>query len=52
MKLEGLIAAVHTPMDDDYSVDYEIVARQAEHLVKGGVSGAFVTGTTLSLIHI
>ena len=46
MKLEGLIAAVHTPMDDDYSVDYEIVARQAEHLVKGGVSGAFVTGTT------
>ena len=46
MQLEGLIAAVHTPMDDDYSVDYEIVARQAEHLVKGGVSGAFVTGTT------
>jgi len=46
MKLEGLIAAVHTPMDDHYSVDYEIVARQAEHLVKRGVSGAFVTGTT------
>ena len=33
-------------MDDDYSVDYDVVARQAEHLVKGGVSGAFVTGTT------
>ena len=46
MKLKGLIAAVHTPMDDDYSVDYDVVARQAEHLVKGGVSGAFVTGTT------
>ena len=46
MKLEGLIAAVHTPMDADYSVDYEIVSRQSEHLVKCGVSGAFVTGTT------
>jgi len=46
MKLEGLIAAVHTPMNDDHSVDYNAVTRQAEHLVRCGVSGAFVTGTT------
>ncbi len=46
MKLNGLIAAVHTPMHDDFSVNYDCVPAQAEHLAKGGVSGAFVTGTT------
>ena len=46
MKLNGLIAAVHTPMHDDFTVDYDRVPAQAEHLAKGGASGAFVTGTT------
>jgi N-acetylneuraminate lyase len=46
MKLKGLIAAVHTPMHDDFTVDYDRVPAQAEHLAKGGASGAFVTGTT------
>ncbi len=46
MKLNGLTAAVHTPMHDNYSVNYDCVPAQAEHLAKGGASGAFVTGTT------
>jgi len=46
MRLEGLIAAVHTPMHDDFTVNYDRVPAQAEHLAKGGASGAFVTGTT------
>lgn len=46
MKLKGLTAAVHTPMHADYTVNYECVPAQAEHLARGGASGAFVTGTT------
>ena len=46
MKLKGLIAAVHTPMHDDFTVDFDRVPAQAQHLAKGGASGAFVTGTT------
>ena len=46
MRLEGLIAAVHTPMHDDFTMNYDRVPAQAEHLAKGGASGAFVTGTT------
>ena len=46
MKLDGLIAAAHTPMLDDFSVNYERVKAQAEHLAKLGVRGVFVGGTT------
>ena len=46
MKLNGLIAAVHTPMHDDYSVNYDCVPAQADYLGKSGVAGVFVTGTT------
>ena len=46
MKLEGLIAAVHTPMHDDYSVNCGQVPAQAGHLAKLGVRGVFVGGTT------
>ena len=46
MKLDGLIAAAHTPMHDDFSVNYERVPAQAEHLAKLGVRGVFVGGTT------
>ena len=45
MKLNGLIAAVHTPMHDDFTVDCDRVPAQAEHLAKCGASGAFVTGS-------
>jgi N-acetylneuraminate lyase len=46
MKLNGLIAAVHTPMHADFTVNYDRVPAQAEHLAKNGTSGVFVTGTT------
>ncbi len=46
MKLDGLIAAAHTPMNDDFSVNYEQVPAQAGHLAKLGVRGVFVGGTT------
>ena len=46
MKLDGLIAAVHTPMRDDFSVNYDCLPAQAEYLGKAGVTGVFVTGTT------
>ncbi|MDP7049413.1 MAG: dihydrodipicolinate synthase family protein [Verrucomicrobiota bacterium] len=44
--MDGLIAAVHTPMRDDFSVNYDCVPAQAEYLGKAGVTGVFVTGTT------
>ena len=45
-RLTGLIAATHTPMRTDGSIDLERVADQARHLVRTGVRGAFVGGTT------
>ena len=46
LKLNGLIAAVHTPMNDDFSVNYDAVAKQAEHFAGNGAAGVFVSGTT------
>ena len=46
MKLDGLIAAVHTPMHGDFSVNYDCVPAQAEYLAKAEVTGVFVAGTT------
>lgn len=45
-KLEGLIAAVHTPFGKDGSVNYGLVKKQAALLLKQKVSGAYVSGTT------
>ncbi len=46
LKLKGLIAAVHTPMNDDFSVNYDAVTKQAEHFAGNGANGVFVSGTT------
>lgn len=46
MSLQGFIAAPHTPFRTDGSLWLEQVAVQAQHLVRTGVSGAFVGGTT------
>ena len=46
MKLTGLIAAPHTPCNADYSLNTEVVAKQAWHLADTGVKGVFVGGTT------
>lgn len=46
MKLEGLVAAVHTPFDPDGELNLDVVERQAEHLERNGVKAVFVAGTT------
>ena len=45
-KLQGLVAATHTPFKDDGSLNLPVVEKQAEHLVRNGVSAAFINGTT------
>ena len=44
--LNGLIAAPHTPMNSDGSIDLATIEKQAEWLVRSGVKGAFICGTT------
>lgn len=50
-KLTGLIAAPHTPFTADGSVNYPVIDQIAEHLIKQGVKGAYVLGTTGEGIH-
>ncbi len=45
-KLSGLIAAPHTPMHPDGSLNLSMVKAQAALLKKEGVKGAFICGTT------
>jgi N-acetylneuraminate lyase len=44
--LSGLIAAPHTPMDAQGTIQFAVIEKQAEWLVRSGVSGAFICGTT------
>lgn len=46
LRLSGLIAAVHSPLLDNGNVNLMVVERQAKHILGGGISGAFVCGTT------
>jgi N-acetylneuraminate lyase len=50
-KLTGLIAAPHTPFTADGSINYPVIDQIAEHLIKQGVKGAYVLGTTGEGIH-
>ncbi len=45
-KLEGLIAAPHTPFNPDGSVNLKLIPKQIDLLVKQGVKGAYICGTT------
>ena len=45
-KLEGLIAAAHTPFNADGSINYGLVKKQAQTLIKQKVTGVYVSGTT------
>ena len=45
-KLEGLIAAAHTPFNADGSINYSLVKKQADTLIKQKVTGVYVSGTT------
>jgi len=44
--LAGLVAATHTPFDDSGDLNLVIVERQAEHLLRAGVSTVFIAGST------
>ena len=50
-KLTGLIAAPHTPFDEQGEVNYPVIDQIAEHLVNDGVKGVYVCGTTGEGIH-
>jgi N-acetylneuraminate lyase len=45
-RLTGLVAATHTPFSADGSLNLAIVERQAAHLLKHGVTLAFIGGST------
>ncbi len=45
-KLTGLVAAPHTPFKADGSLNLAVVEKQAEHLLRHGITGAFICGTT------
>ncbi len=46
LKLNGLVAATHTPFHQDGSLNLAIIEKQAEHLLRNGVSTAFIGGST------
>ncbi len=50
-KLQGLIAAPHTPFDASNRVNFAAIDQIAELLVEQGVTGAYVCGTTGEGIH-
>lgn len=50
-KLTGLIAAPHTPFDPSNNVNFEEIDKIAKHLIKDGVKGIYVCGTTGEGIH-
>ena len=45
-KLEGLVAAAHTPFKADGSVNLALIPKQAETLIKQKVTGVYISGTT------
>jgi N-acetylneuraminate lyase len=45
-RLQGLVAATHTPFHNDGGLNLAVVERQAAHLHSNGVKTAFVGGTT------
>lgn len=45
-QIKGLVAATHTPFQEDGSINLSVVEKQAEHLLRTGVSHAFIGGTT------
>ena len=45
-KLQGLVAATHTPFDSAGELRLDIVDKQAEHLLRSGVRTVFIGGST------
>ena len=46
LMIEGLVAAVFSPFDDDFELDVSVVSCQASYLNSTGVSWIFISGTT------
>jgi N-acetylneuraminate lyase len=46
LRIQGLVAATHTPFHSDGSLNLSIVEKQAAHLLATGVGHAFICGTT------
>lgn len=45
-RIQGLVAATHTPFHADGSLNLSVVEKQAAHLLATGVGHAFIGGTT------
>lgn len=45
-KLKGLVAATHTPFSADGQLNLQGIEKQAEHLLRNGVTAVFVGGST------
>lgn len=50
-KLSGLISAPHTPFDANGNVNFDSIDKIAAHLIRDGVRGAYICGTTGEGIH-
>lgn len=50
--LKGVIVPILTPLDENENIDSESTARLVEYLLKGGVNGLFVLGTTGEYIRL
>lgn len=46
IKIKGLIAATVTPMERNGDINLSVIDTYAEYLIKSGVTGVFVCGTT------
>ena len=46
LRITGLVAATHTPFHADGSLNLDVVARQAGHLLANGIQFAYIGGTT------
>lgn len=46
LKLDGLVAATYTPLDEDGAVNPSIIGPMVEHLLENGVEGLYVCGST------
>ncbi|HZK39033.1 MAG TPA: dihydrodipicolinate synthase family protein, partial [Clostridia bacterium] len=46
MKISGVIPALITPFNDDYSVNYDSIKKLVNRLISKGVNGFYVCGST------
>jgi 4-hydroxy-tetrahydrodipicolinate synthase len=45
-QLRGIIPPLITPLNSDFSLDTQSLAKVIDHVIKGGVHGIFILGTT------